>query len=76
MMDDLIANHLRPGMSRSEVDALLGPYEAGGNGLAYYRLLHLPNAAHKLVSLVRWRQVDPDLEVRFHESKLVSVSIQ
>ena len=65
MLDDMLNWLLVPGMARENVEAYMGEYEAGGNGIAYYRLLHKPNLAHTIVALARWHSLDPDLVLQY-----------
>ena len=86
MLDDLLANHLRPGMSRAEVDVLLGrPHEAGellsgsSGGVSatgwYYHLLWAPRLDQQLVAWCKWRSVDPMLEVSLVDGKLAGAAV-
>jgi hypothetical protein len=70
MLDDLVSRHLRLGMRRKHVEAILGRGDAfggdwDGGGMDGYGLLHRPNLAHVLVALARWRSIDPHLAIEF-----------
>ena len=84
MVDDLMADHLRLGMSKAEVEELLGrPSEAyGGGGSStggvwydelYYPLLWMPRPDQKLVSRLKWGPADPRLIVSLEDGTVVSV---
>jgi hypothetical protein len=67
MVDDLLAHHLRVGMSQTEVEALLGESDCGGDGLSYYALLYFPRPDQELGALWRWGTRDPDLVLEYQE---------
>ena len=66
MVRDVLRGHLRLGMSRQAVNEILGRYDAGGNGIAIYRLMPIPTGAQKVVAFVRWRTTDPHLILEFN----------
>ena len=65
MLDDMLNYLLIPGMTRENVEAYMGEYDAGGNGTAHYRLLHKPNLAHTIVAIARWHSLDPYLVLQY-----------
>lgn len=79
MVDDLLANHVRVGMSSDEVMGLLGRYDCGGDGFRGYALVHGPRLDQAVVSFLRWGTFDPALELEFNEApgglKLARVSV-
>ena len=68
MVDDLLAHHLRLGMGRTEVEALIGESDCGGDGLSYYALLYFARPDQELGALWRWGTRDPYLVLEFEPS--------
>ncbi len=66
MVRDVLSGRLRLGMSREAVNEILGRDDAGGNGIAIYRLMPIPTVAQKVVAFVRWRTTDPHLVLEFN----------
>lgn len=67
MLDDLLANHLRPGAAWPPLKRLLGRPGAEGDGTKLYSLLWRATPDQELVAWAKWHTIDPVLDVEVRE---------
>ncbi len=65
MINDLLTNHLHKGMTKSQVESILGHSQAEGEGDAYYNLLAFPSADQEFVMWLKCRSSQPSLRLSY-----------
>jgi hypothetical protein len=65
MLNDLLRHRLRKGMTKVQVEHILGPPPMGGDGYELYDLLKFPSIDQKIVAWLRWRSSRPVLELTY-----------
>lgn len=79
MVNDLISHHLHKGMTKTQVEKLLGRPMAGGDGVELYDLIAFPSWDQKVVAWLRWQSPRPILVLRYRgktcEEKLDNVEL-
>lgn len=77
MVNDLLANHLKPGMSRAEVEALKLGYSAEGGGptdwVSFVDLFQAATPRQRLEAILRWGSPNPRLVTTYRNDVLVDV---
>lgn len=76
MVNDLVTHHLRVGMTRRQVERLLGTADSSLDYcLMYYSLMENPSVDQRAYARVRWGDADPYLVLTYKRNRLVEVKV-
>ncbi len=75
MVGDLVNHHLRVGMTRRQVERLLGEEDCGGDGVSMNCLIAWPSFSQKAYARVRWGDANPYLILTYKRNRLVEAKV-